>query len=402
MASTSKSRKPAFAEVATLPPEATARLYADVDLMSRRMARRIAQELVLPPGLSRTAVLRSLITACQDALRVLLRRLHDGRGPRAGDLDRLAAVGAHQAETSVPLELLLSAYRVAAKLVWEEVVGGLMRENEMTPGALIGLASEIFDYLDEISGAVGAAYIERRERLLRQRDRDRDRVLQRLLAGDTSPDLRLAAAANDLELAPPYRVIACGGPGDVDRVVERVWRPAGALVTAMHPGVWVILLDAAADHGRLCADALAISGDLAHGVGPVAATLADVASAAEEARRALEIGRRLEPERRFHDHVELGIFAALDADHEALRRFCAALLGPLLDDDSRRAGDLLATLEALVETAGLGEAAASLGLHRHTVVYRVQRLRELGLDVDDPGRRHLLWLALRARRLLAA
>jgi len=35
-------------------------------------------------------------------------------------------------------------------------------------------------------------------------------------------------------------------------------------------------------------------------------------------------------------------------------------------------------------------------------VYRLQRIRERGLPIDDPARRHLLWLALRARRLLPA
>jgi DNA-binding PucR family transcriptional regulator len=35
------------------------------------------------------------------------------------------------------------------------------------------------------------------------------------------------------------------------------------------------------------------------------------------------------------------------------------------------------------------------------VVYRIQRLRDLlGVDLDDPGQRHRLWLALQAARLL--
>jgi purine catabolism regulator len=64
---------------------------------------------------------------------------------------------------------------------------------------------------------------------------------------------------------------------------------------------------------------------------------------------------------------------------------------------------LLATLEALVNTRGVNEAAAQLGIHRHTVVYRLQRLRDLlGVDLDDPAQRHRLWLALQAARLLQA
>ena len=52
--------------------------------------------------------------------------------------------------------------------------------------------------------------------------------------------------------------------------------------------------------------------------------------------------------------------------------------------------------------ACLIEAAEALGLHRHTVVYRIGRLRELGIDVDHPQQRHELWLALRCSRLLAS
>ncbi|MGA8014429.1 MAG: helix-turn-helix domain-containing protein, partial [Candidatus Dormiibacterota bacterium] len=80
--------------------------------------------------------------------------------------------------------------------------------------------------------------------------------------------------------------------------------------------------------------------------------------------------------------------------------FVGSVLGPLSANGADRRGELQQTLEVVLSSSGLGEAAAKLNLHRHTVVYRLQRIRELGLPVDDPSRRHLLWLALRARRLL--
>ena len=70
----------------------------------------------------------------------------------------------------------------------------------------------MLEYFDEISAAVGGAYLETRERLLRQRDRDRDRILQRLLAGDASTELRRIAASAELTLLPPYTVVACSAP----------------------------------------------------------------------------------------------------------------------------------------------------------------------------------------------
>jgi hypothetical protein len=400
MATKSNLHPAALAEAASLPPAVTARLLADADAIAGRMARRIASEIGRPSERGDLPYLRSIVSACRDALRVLVRRLHDGRGPRSGDLDRLAQMGAAQADLEVPLDRLLSAYRVAAKVVWEEVVGTVAREHEMPSATLIALASQIFEYLDEISAAVGAAYLERRERLLRRRDQDRDRVLHRLLAGDVSAELRRAAAACELDLSPPYRVLACTGAGDLDRSAEPVWHPAKALTVAASQGTWVILADPRLDVEALCQDSIRSSPEAIFGIGPVADQLADVADAARRAQRALEVGERLEPGRTVHDEAELGVFAVLDAEAGSVRRFVTSVLGPLAADGADRRGDLRRTLEAVLSTTGLGEAAARLDLHRHTVVYRLQRIRRLGLDIDDPSRRHLLWLALRAQRLL--
>lgn len=402
LAAVSRPRQALLVESASLPPSVTARLLADADAIAGRMARRIASEISLPRHFNNLAYLRSIVSACRDALRVLVRRLHDGRGPRAGDLDRLAQTGAVQADLGVPLDVLLSAYRVAGKVVWEEVAATVAREHEMPAATLIALAAQVINYLDEISAAVGAAYLERRERLLRRRDQERDRVLQRLLAGDASAELRVAAAACELDLGPPYRVLACAWPGNLDQLAEKVSQPSGALTVSASEGTWVLLLDPRVDHARLCQGAIRARPGTAFGIGPVADRLSDVASAARRAQRALEVGQRLEPERNVHDDAELGIFAVLDADPEAVRRFVSSVLGPLDAGGADRRGELHQTLEAVLSSSGLGQAATKLNLHRHTVVYRLQRIRDLGLPVDDPARRHLLWLALRARRLLPA
>ena len=166
------------------------------------------------------------------------------------------------------------------------------------------------------------------------------------------------------------------------------------------PGL--LLVDPRTDPLPTCRAATQANPGAVFGFGPVADRLADVAEAAHRAQRALEVGRRLDPERTVHDDAELGVFGVLDTDPEAVRRFVATILGPLSAAGVDRHGELHDTLEAVLSTSGLGDAAAKLGLHRHTVVYRLQRIRDRGLDIDDPSRRHLLWLALRARRLLPA
>jgi len=273
---------------------------------------------------------------------------------------------------------------------------------------VVALSEQVLEYLDEISGAVGGAYLETRARLVRQRDRDRDRVLGRLLAGDASDELRRLAAACDLELRPPYRLLACALPADADadRLLGAAWQSSRALLVVADGGVWTALVDGDADVDALCRSgmrALAPGGDgaLVVGVGPVAATLDEVGGAARRAHRALDVGRRLRPGELVHEDVELGVFAALDADPEAVRAHVGRLLGSMVDGSARSA-EQLRTLDAVLGSRSLGDAAARLGVHRHTVVYRLERIGALlATDLEDPVVRHRLWLALQAHRLLS-
>jgi purine catabolism regulator len=101
-----------------------------------------------------------------------------------------------------------------------------------------------------------------------------------------------------------------------------------------------------------------------------------------------------------HIDAEVGVFAALASDGEAMRGFIDRVLGPLAAGSANRRLELVKTLEAILDSRSIGEAADRLGVHRHTVVYRIGRLRQLGIDTDDPAQRHQLWLALRCMCLL--
>jgi len=65
---------------------------------------------------------------------------------------------------------------------------------------------------------------------------------------------------------------------------------------------------------------------------------------------------------------------------------------------------LITSLAALLDSGcRWSDAAASLGVHRHTLRYRMEQLRrETGRHPDDPKQRMELWLAVRAREALAA
>ncbi len=381
-----------WAATATLPPEITSRLLADVDLISRRMTRRIASELALPAQFRSIGYLRSVTSACRDALRTLVRLLRDGRGLRTADLQRLGSMGAQQAEMGVPLEVLLAAYRLAARVVWRELIGKSAGLDMLPRATVIAVTGQVLEYLDEISGAVGSAYLETRERLMRRRDLDRDRILQRLLAGDVSPELRRLAAASDLDLHPPYVVLACSiASEEAERALEGALRARGALTLRDQPGTWIALVPGRAGAARIIDEAeraLDTAGAVRWGIGPVAATLEDVAEGARRAREALQVGARLEPSARAWDDAAVGIFGSMSGDPDAMQRYVEHTLGRLLTVPPSRSEPLLETLEALLVTPSLNDAAAALGLHRHTVVYRMRRLAELGVDLDVPAAPH--------------
>jgi hypothetical protein len=393
-----------WAATATLPPEITSRLLAEVDVIARRMTRRIAAEIALPAQFRTIGYLRTVTSACRDALRTLVRLLRDGRGLRTADLQRLGSMGAQQAEMGVPLEVLLAAYRLAARVVWRELIGESAGLDSLPRATVIAVTGQVLEYLDEISGAVGSAYLETRERLMRRRDLDRDRILQRLVAGDASPELRRLAAAGDLDLRPPYTVLACAiASEDAEAALERSLRSRGVLMVGDQPGTWIALVpgrEGAAVIVEEAGRALPEGATVRWGVGPPATALDDIAESARRAREALQVGMRLDPAIRVWDDAAVGIFATLAADLAAMQSYVDHMLGQVLAVPPARSGPLLDTLDALLACPSLNDAAAALGLHRHTVVYRTRRLAELGVNLTAPAAAHRLWLALQCLRLL--
>jgi sugar diacid utilization regulator len=72
------------------------------------------------------------------------------------------------------------------------------------------------------------------------------------------------------------------------------------------------------------------------------------------------------------------------------------LLGPLLAGRPSLVRERLATLRAILDRPGLTEAAATLGVHRNTVAYRIRRMESLGgWDLQDPELRLALSVAVR-------
>jgi len=96
------------------------------------------------------------------------------------------------------------------------------------------------------------------------------------------------------------------------------------------------------------------------------------------------------------------LLGSMTDNPDELQRFYAETVEPLVAYDEQYETELLQTLETFLEADGnVAGTAQRLFTHRHTVYYRLERVRELtGLDVSSSDGREKLSLGLKAMRVL--
>ncbi|MGW1763361.1 PucR family transcriptional regulator [Streptomyces sp. NPDC002073] len=167
------------------------------------------------------------------------------------------------------------------------------------------------------------------------------------------------------------------------------WRSAAVGSTAPDPEVWLRQGEAQLRTAvGAIGDQLPLAGGVAgpaDGTGTLGVALADARAAAAVAAVPGAVVRadRMGPAQ---------LLSALPA--EALRRPSEVVLASLLAAD--RDGTLLRTLAVVLDQGAAPSAAAEiLGVHRNTVAARLERIRSLGFDPEDPAQRLPLHLACR-------
>lgn len=109
-------------------------------------------------------------------------------------------------------------------------------------------------------------------------------------------------------------------------------------------------------------------------------------------------------DRRLASPRDLGSYGLLlgAQPRPVLEGFVRSVLGPLLDRDRAKSSELVPSVRAFIESGGRWEPGAeALGIHRHTLRYRVRQAEELtGRDLSSAEDRLELWLALKASDLL--
>lgn len=97
------------------------------------------------------------------------------------------------------------------------------------------------------------------------------------------------------------------------------------------------------------------------------------------------------------------LFRVLASHPEEVRSFYEDTVAPVVRYDDQYRTDLVATLEAyLAANCHMSATAAAIHAHRHTVAYRLERVRDLtGLDPMQSEDRERLGLGLKAYRIIA-
>ncbi len=160
---------------------------------------------------------------------------------------------------------------------------------------------------------------------------------------------------------------------------------------------------------RQCGKHTAGKGDsaarIAVAIGGQAGALNEWRRTLEEAEQTLILGRQLFGTAHVLAFSDLGVYRLLVRLRETpeLWTFYRETLAKLVDYDTRQRADLIKTLEAYFGHLGnLRATSESLHVHRNTLLYRLERIKEIsGMDLDNSEEYFTLWLALRAHRVLA-
>ncbi|WP_062643010.1 helix-turn-helix domain-containing protein [Streptomyces maremycinicus] len=131
---------------------------------------------------------------------------------------------------------------------------------------------------------------------------------------------------------------------------------------------------------------------------------ADIPHRYQEARRAMEVRRHSRERHGTTFFDELGLYRILGPgnDHRELETFVQEWLGQLIDYDSRHHTAMVETLSRYFDCGGnYDETAESLTIHRSTLRYRLQRIRDIsGNDLANVEDRLNLQVATRVWKIV--
>ncbi|MCZ2829171.1 helix-turn-helix domain-containing protein [Modestobacter sp. VKM Ac-2986] len=309
----------------------------------------------------------------------------DPSRPIGPALEGAYALGRGEARGGRPMDALLAAYRVGARVAWRHMSDTAVAAG-MTAGSLARFAELVFAYIDQLSASSVAGHTDELDSTGRVRRHHLERLGALLLTGRPPHDL--VPAAERAGWPPPRTLTAVLLPEGRARGVLALLDDRTLQVSDDQPGLdpaaeLTVLLVPDAGCGARTGLLRTLEGTSAV-VGPAREWTAVSASYAR-ALRALRLGltadgtAALDTESRLTDLV-------LRADDSALGDLRAAVLAPLDGLSPAVREKLTVTLRSWLLHHGRREqVAAALFVHPQTVRYRLGQLRELyGDRLEDP------------------
>ncbi|HEV7759525.1 MAG TPA: helix-turn-helix domain-containing protein [Acidimicrobiales bacterium] len=278
--------------------------------------------------------------------------------------------------------------------------------GEVTEGELRALAD---------GAALLALELDHRRELAETESRLGRNLVDDLLAGTSEGSVSDRAQALGLDLERPHRVVLVEPRTERDlgaftHAVRRAARDTGIGALLARHGPGVVVLSPGPDAWRSFHAAMVTEpggGACRVGIGERCAELVDLPRSLRQATLALRLQHVLDDTDDVVEFEQLGIFRMLAemAENSHVEHYAKDWLSPLeplLDYDAANRADLVRTLSRYLEHGGRYEATAkALDVHRSTLKYRLQRIREIaGCDLTDPDTVFSLQLATRAWRTL--
>ncbi|TIC83588.1 PucR family transcriptional regulator [Nocardioides sp. GY 10113] len=386
-------------EVAPEVRELCARLLPEVEPLAHRMADRIraevpfyGEETVVPRG--------ELDGFCVANMRYVLGNMAGvplaDRGPRV--------TGTSSTGEAVPYAIVLQAFRVGARFIWEALVE---LADPDARDVLLLAAADVWAISDAVAADVTRAYRGALEERVRRNEQMRSVMVGGLLEGDdtVAGDTGEVSSVLGLGRTGEFVVVSAESPAPgkeglrgVERALRRsnvrsAWRldhDRQEGVVALRFGFGVDQLTAALQ-------------ELATGRVGISRPFARLEEARDGRREAQVASAGASPGAtavvRFGDDP-LAVLLASSPDHA--RAMVDAVLAPVLALPPDDRAVYLDTARAWLEAAGSTAAAAdALVVHRNTVRYRIRRLEEMtGRDLTRPVDGAALYVALECVRIL--
>jgi carbohydrate diacid regulator len=320
----------------------------------------------------------------------------------------------------VSLIAVLQAYRIGARVYMDALLSHVDAQKALSSEVLFHVSPFLLYYNDLLGRTVSDAYFLERSQVADSIELLHAKLCAAVFDPSAAGSVAFGHAADALgvDVERAHVAVALKLVSDAAKFAPHAAEHAADLIAAagladcvptsmaVHRGhllLWMPVDMAEADEERerrLGSRALQLLKQCrnasAAGIGSRSVGAAGWRSSAEQAMASIELGRRLRPRDSVYRHSEFAFDTLVRQSHE---------MSTIFEDMIRRLateGPLLETLEAYFDhRQNHKAAAAALGIHRNTLVHRLDRVETLlGARFDDMALVSRLYLALRQRKLM--